>query len=356
MDNASLIPNTTQIPHLIIREWMPRLKDVELRVLLVVADQTLGWVEDAETGRRKERDWISQYLLMKKISRSDRAVQKALHKLIDELRIVQAYDEQGQLLDSSQKRMKCGGKIFYRLSLRAPQPMLFPLTPERSSGVAHHGKKFTQPPKNLRAKKVRATKETGFTNLSLKTSELGSDSNKNVDNPVDNSSDSQDSQLSQRPKESAPTRYFFWKFGQLSKAIRNEKPVFVKFKDGKLITHALGHLNEFQLELELIWFLQNKPTMKPCFGAALCKEVIRDFIKASYREYGFYGNLERTALRYSTGPGQGKREKTEDETGAMTAMVDALKKLKESFGVPFSHEVRMQIAEETASMERAARV
>lgn len=27
-------PNTTQIPHLIIREWMPRLKDVELRVLL----------------------------------------------------------------------------------------------------------------------------------------------------------------------------------------------------------------------------------------------------------------------------------------------------------------------------------
>ena len=40
----SIIPNTTQIPHLIIRKWMPLLSDVELRILLVVADQTLGWI------------------------------------------------------------------------------------------------------------------------------------------------------------------------------------------------------------------------------------------------------------------------------------------------------------------------
>lgn len=360
MDHTSLIPNTTQIPHLIIREWMPRLKDVELRVLLVVADQTLGWVEDRETGKRKEKDWISQYFLMKKINRSDRAVQKAIHKLVDELQIVQAYDEQGQLLDSSQKRMKCGGKIFYRLSLRAPQPMLFSLTPERSSGVARHGKKFTQPPKNLRAKKVRATKETRSTQLSPKgRAEHGSDLNKSVENPVDNGGESTENpltQLTQQPKETAPTRYFFWKFGQLCQAIRNQKPIFVKHKDGKLITHALRHLNEFQLELELIWFLQNKREMGASFGAALCKEVIGDFIKASFREYGFYGSLERTALHYSTGPGQVPKKKTEDEAGAMTAMVDALRKLKESFGMPFSNEVRTQIAEETAMTERAARI
>ena len=147
---------------MIIRQWMPRLKDVELRVLLVVADQTLGWREDAETGRRKEKDWISQYLLMTKISRSDRAIQHALKRLVDELRIVEAFDEFGRLLDSSYKRMKCGGKIFYRLSLRQPDPSLFS-TPALSSGAVKKLGKNRHPPNNLRANDFRVTKETIYT-------------------------------------------------------------------------------------------------------------------------------------------------------------------------------------------------
>lgn len=152
--------------------------------------------------------------------------------------------------------------------------------------------------------------------------------------------------------DKAPTRYFFWKFGQLTKAIRNTKPKFVKHKDGQLIIHALRHLNEFQLELELIWFLQNKPTMRPCLGAALCKEVIGDFIRASYREYGFYGNLERTAMQYS----KNGRPKTDDESEAKNAMIEALQKLKASFAMPISDQERTQIAEETSMAERTARV
>jgi hypothetical protein len=69
--------------------------------------------------------------------------------------------------------------------------------------------------------------------------------------------------------------------------------------------------------------------MSPSLGAALCKEVIRDFIKASSREYGFYGNLERIALQY----GNGRKLKTENEANAMSVMVEALKKLKESFSI-----------------------
>jgi hypothetical protein len=62
---------------------MPLLGDVELRVLLVVADQTLGWIEDPETKRCKEKDWISQSQLMKKINRSDRAIQNSLSNCLN---------------------------------------------------------------------------------------------------------------------------------------------------------------------------------------------------------------------------------------------------------------------------------
>jgi len=310
MDNeiTSIIPNSTQIPHLIIREWMPLLSDVELRVLLVVADQTLGWIEDPETKRRKEKDWISQGQLMKKINRSDRAIQNSLKRLVDELRIIQAHDEAGVLLDSPQKRMKCGGKIFYRLSLKRPQQP----TPEVSSG-AEKTSNFLPPPKNLRAKNFRATKETGFTkDKSFGQASLIQESKKDVDKPVD--------------KPILPTRYFFGKFSQLTWGIRHTRPIFVKFKDGNLLKHALGHLTEFQLELELVWFLQNKPEMKPTIGAALCKEVIEDFIQTSFKEYGFYNTLERTALQYS-------RREPEEVRGEAQAMVEALKKLKESFAM-----------------------
>ena len=308
---SSIIPNTTQIPHLIIRGWMPLLGDVELRILLVVADQTLGWIEDPETKRRKEKDWISQSQLMKKINRSDRAIQNSLKRLVDELRIIQAHDESGELLDSPQKRMKCGGKIFYRLSLKNPQQA----TLENSSGVekpAGH----SQPPKSLRAKKFRATKETVFTKKSYRTSALAGN------------------------KKIIPTRYFFGKFRQLCQAIRNTEPTFVKFKDGNLLRHALCHLTEFQLELELIWFLQNKKEMRPSLGAALCKEVIRDFIKASCQEYGFYRNLEQIALKY----GKGEKTKTEDETKDMNELVNALKELKKSFEISRFQQKSKQIA------------
>ena len=306
-ETQSLIPNTTQIPHLIIRKWMPLLGDVELRILLVVADQTLGWIEDPETKRRKEKDWISQSQLMKKINRSDRAIQNSLKRLVDELRIIQAHDEAGELLDSPQKRMKCGGKIFYRLSLKNPEQT----TLENSSGVEKSGGtsgSYPQPPNILRAKNFRATKETGFTKKSYRTSKLGQD-NKN--------------------KKIIPSRYFIWKFGQLCQAIRQTKPIVMKNKDGQLLKHALRHLTEFQLELELIWFLQNKKEMTPSFGAALCKEVIRDFIRASSRDYGFYGNLEKIALQYN----KNKKPKAENEENAMSAMVEALKKLRESFKI-----------------------
>lgn len=146
-----ILPNTTQIPHIIIREWMPLLRDIELRILLVVADQTLGWVEDIESGRRKERDWISHYQLRKRIKKrgskvcGDRSVSKALAVLVDDLGIIEAMEEDGTLLDSPNKRMMNGGKIYYRLNLYPPQLSLFD-TLAQKTGVQYHTLLKAQPP------------------------------------------------------------------------------------------------------------------------------------------------------------------------------------------------------------------
>lgn len=163
-----VIPNTTQIPHVIIREWMPRLKDIELRVLLVVADQTLGWIADVETGRRKEKDWISHHQLRTRIKKNgkrvagERSVTHALASLVDDLRIIEALSEEGESLDSPQKRMQNGGKIFYRLKLRSPDVTLFD-TPAKKTGVDKKASKHVEPPQKVRPQKVRATKETNLT-------------------------------------------------------------------------------------------------------------------------------------------------------------------------------------------------
>ncbi len=307
-----IIPNTTQIPHLIIREWMPLLGDVELRVLLVVADQTLGWVEDPETGRRKEKDWISQGQLMKKINRSDRAIQNSLKKLVDELRIIQAHDEAGELLDSPKKRMKCGGKIFYRLSLKRPVKS----APEESSGEK---KVDAEPPKNLRPKNLRVTKETGSTKFLAKASELALRNKKWAENPANNSNGS------------VSSTFILRMFGKYMHAFRGNdfKIEYERGKDGRLISRAIRHLSLFQIEMLFVWFAKEKTRLKPAVGMALCKKVLSEFIEASHRREGFYGQLEAEALRVSG-------RKRFEVIGQSSSMLNALNALRKSFEMPFN--------------------
>ncbi len=155
METYGIQPNSTQIPHIIIREWMPRLKDVELRVLLIVTDQTLGWIENKETGRRKERDWISRGQLMAKAGKGHTAVSKAIKTLVEIHGIIEALDGDSNHLDTTDKRAKNGGRIYYRLNLHSPIHTLFDTRPQsgRVGGVA------TFRP----AHKVDTTKETGIT-------------------------------------------------------------------------------------------------------------------------------------------------------------------------------------------------
>ena len=62
-NKKSIIPNTTQVPNFVLDELLPTLSDVELRIVLIVTRQTLGWVEDKETGAAIESAKRSTRLL-----------------------------------------------------------------------------------------------------------------------------------------------------------------------------------------------------------------------------------------------------------------------------------------------------
>lgn len=60
----SLIPNSTQIPDVILDEWMPKLIGSELAIVLLVARKTFGW------GKRHDRISTSQMMLGTGLSES----------------------------------------------------------------------------------------------------------------------------------------------------------------------------------------------------------------------------------------------------------------------------------------------
>ena len=156
-----------------------------------------------------------------------------------------------------------------------------------------------------------------------------------------------------KPKKSnqpVPTNALIKSFKEYCEAIRKIKPIFTRFKDGNLIKSALNHLSALQIEMLFVWFLKRERKMQPTIGAALCKEVIADFINASHKEYGFYGNLEQLAKQYVNAATSGEKIKT--ETGKMAEALEKLKaELSKKFR-PFSHAVRTQIMEEASAAER----
>jgi len=130
---------------------MPVLKDVQLRVALVVARQTFGWIEDYQTGKRKEKDWISHSQLIAMTGRRSRAISLAVDYLCKES-VILAYNQAGELLDTADKRRRNFGKIFYRFNQNYGENMLLKLP--RSQNMRTH---------KMRSQKVRTTKLTALT-------------------------------------------------------------------------------------------------------------------------------------------------------------------------------------------------
>ena len=108
--------NITPIPNFIYSE-MKNMKDTDLRVVLLIARMTLGWVLDEETGMRKREDWISQSEIIKTIGRKRSSVSISLRKCIAN-HWIEARASNGKMLNSPRSRSAIGrgGKIYFRMS------------------------------------------------------------------------------------------------------------------------------------------------------------------------------------------------------------------------------------------------
>lgn len=306
-----LQPNTTQVPNIIFDEWLPKLRDTELRVLLIVTRQTLGWIEDVATGRRKERDWISRGQLMQKSGKGHTQVSAAVEVLVGQHRIIEALAEDGRPLDTPEKRRKHGARIYYRLSLHSPLKTLFDKPTSPKTGQVK--KRTTTPQSTTKSQylsgnrpplKPDTTKETVLTKeIQAKAgkpnhTEKREKSQGHLKAEVPHETQPNDRESADH-KKPIPTIRLIACFKRYAEEIRKQSPQFERGKDGNLIKAALRHLREDQLELHMLWFLQSQPKMKTTIGAALCKESIQGFIDATRNEQGFYLRMSDTWKQFN---------------------------------------------------------
>lgn len=101
------LKNTTPIPNVVLDNYLPTLKGVELKLLLIIIRQTLGW--------QKDHDWLTVGQLVKRTGASRRRISEAIKSLLEK-RLINLYDVNGKLLDCPAAR-KGNGMIFYSCAL-----------------------------------------------------------------------------------------------------------------------------------------------------------------------------------------------------------------------------------------------
>jgi hypothetical protein len=109
------------VPTAYLDAWMPRLRDTELRVLLVVCRQTRGRRERQPNGRSvaRCRDWLSHSQLVRRTGRGSEAVSAAIQNLV-ERGLVVVESAAGQALTTSGERRRHLGNLYYRLGDTVP--------------------------------------------------------------------------------------------------------------------------------------------------------------------------------------------------------------------------------------------
>jgi len=149
-------PNTTQVPNHILDDLMPLLSGTETKVLLVVVRQTLGWQADAETGRRKEQDWISGRYFTTRTGASARAITAAVDRLV-KIGAIEIVNSEGKSMENSQSRQMEGGRLFYRLVTRKLGLFDRQTLAKNTKGLAKIAEGVS---KNVPPQKLPTTKET----------------------------------------------------------------------------------------------------------------------------------------------------------------------------------------------------
>ncbi len=101
----------TSIPNHVFDNHLKQLGHAELKVLLVVIRQTLGWI-DRYTKKTKEWDWISQQFFVRKTGLSARAISSAITSLLQK-DLILIKNETGKLVYSNKDR-QLSQKLYYK--------------------------------------------------------------------------------------------------------------------------------------------------------------------------------------------------------------------------------------------------
>ena len=86
-------------------------------------------------------------------------------------------------------------------------------------------------------------------------------------------------------------------FHDASLKIRNEKPKFVRGKDGNLVKSALKTFSRQQLEMLACWFLEKKPKLSLSLGAMLSKNVLEE-LERKIKDPNFWKDLDKIHEKY----------------------------------------------------------
>jgi hypothetical protein len=150
-----MMPSTTPVPNVFFDIYLKELKQAELKVLLVVIRQTLGWADRRGMLGRKETDWISGSQLQHKTGNSKRAITAATDILVKK-NLIEILDVNGTILDHPEKRQG-KTKLFYRLAYPVHYPVEKPVNsaPTYAKFAEDISKKCT-----ALAQKMLITKET----------------------------------------------------------------------------------------------------------------------------------------------------------------------------------------------------
>ncbi len=101
---------STQVPNEIFDQWLPHLNQAQIKVLMVVIRQTLGWI-DPKTKKRKRKDWISIPFFVKRTGLTRKSVSIAISELIYKELIVALDSRESELRHPKDRRGK--KRIYY---------------------------------------------------------------------------------------------------------------------------------------------------------------------------------------------------------------------------------------------------
>lgn len=147
--------NTTPVPNEFF-EHIPSLTHAEIRVLLLVLRQTVGWI-DSKTGKRKVKDKLSYEYIIKKTGLYRTIISPTIQDLIEK-QLLQVTDLKGTVLHHAYQRR---GKslLFYQPQLVRNCDKTYSQSRTTLVRNSEHNKRNTLKKKFLQKENIEKLKE-----------------------------------------------------------------------------------------------------------------------------------------------------------------------------------------------------